>query len=238
MGHRDDDTLRAAFATLEAERARTWPPARLAANLAQRRTLIERLEARQTVKVGDTLEDIDLIGLDGAPLSLATLAADGLAVLILFRFATCGADMIALPHYDRTLRPALARIGVPVVAISPQVPDRLGAIVEAHRLTLEVSSDPDNRLARRLGVTFVPDDRPSPPPADWVGAVTGTRSWELPMPTVVVVDATLAVRFVAISPDWLDRPEAAAIVAAVTAIHAGDAAAPVRDAAAPVRDAA
>ena len=227
----NDDTLRAAFAALESERARTWPSAQLAANTAQRRALVERLDGARTVEVGDTLDDVKLIDLDGAPVPLATLIANGLAVLLFFRFATCGANAIALPHYDRTLRPALARIGVPVVAISPQISDKLAAIVENHRLTIEVLSDPSNRLARRLGITFVPDDRPSPPPTDWIGAVTGTDSWELPMPTIVVVDATGEVRFVAISPDWLDRPEAATIVKSVAAIQAGDAAVLAREAA-------
>lgn len=219
-----DETLKAAFQALEAERERTWPAAQLAANRAQRRTLRERFDPVRAVRPGDRLHDATLLDLDGQPLTLDTIVADGPAVLLFFRFAACPADGLALPHYDRQLRPALAAWGVPIVAISPQVPAKLRAICEAHALGLTIASDPDNDLARRLGIVFTPDDTPAVPPADWTGATTGTGTWELPMPTVLVVDADRVVRFVAVSPDWLDRPEASVIVAAARAVIAPPAA--------------
>lgn len=123
-----------------------------------------------------------------------------------------------MPHYDRTLVPALERDGVSLVAICPQLPDRLAAIVTRHDLRLAVASDPDNRLARRLGLVFTPDETPSPPPAGWIGEVTGTGSWELPLTSILVVDRDHVARFVAIDPDWLDRIEAADILAAVARV--------------------
>lgn len=210
------ESLSAAFAALDAERARTWPAAQLAGNRAQRATLLARFDPARAVQAGDRLDDVALHDIDGQEIELGDLVADGPAVLIFFRFATCPADKIALPYYDRQLRPALDRLGVPIIAISPQLPARLRAIADAHALGFRIASDPDNRLARQLGILFVPDDRPAPPPAGWIGEVTGTETWELPMPTVLLVDQDRTVRFVAISPDWLDRPEAATILAAVT----------------------
>jgi peroxiredoxin len=210
------DSLTAAFAALDVERARTWPAAQLAGNRAQRGALLDRFDPAQGVQIGDRLDDVALLGVDGREIELGDLVAEGPAALIFFRFATCPADTIALPYYDRQLRPALERFGVPLIAISPQVPDKLRVIADAHHLGFRIASDPDNRLARQLGILFVPDDRPAPPPAGWIGAVTGTDSWELPMPTVLLVDRYRVVRFVAVSPDWLDRPEAETILAAVT----------------------
>ncbi|WP_375395577.1 peroxiredoxin-like family protein [uncultured Sphingomonas sp.] len=225
------DTLKTAFHDLDAERARAWPAAQFAANVMQRRTLVERFDPSRAVQVGDRLDGVTFVAPGGAPLSLDTLVADGLAVLIFFRFATCPADAIALPHYDRFLRPALERAGIPLVAISPQLPERLTATVEAHALKLTVASDPGNRLAEQLGITFAPDRTPSPPPADWIGAVTGTGTWDLPMPTVLIVDRTRVVRFVVISPDWLDCPDASAILQAVNAVRADRISIGARDAA-------
>lgn len=219
------ETLHAAFQALHTTRAANWPPAQLAANVAQRRTLVERFDPAKAVKLGDRLDDATLTGIDGATLTLDGLVRDGLAVLLVFRFATCPADGLALPHYDRHLRPALERLGVPLVATSPQVPDKLRTIRDVAP-GLTVASDPDNAFARRLGIVFVPDDTPATPPTDWIGATTGTGTWELPMPTVLVVDSDRVVRFVHVSPDWLDRPEADDILAAVTAIQI-----PARDAA-------
>lgn len=211
------ELLKTAFQALEAERERAWPAAQLAANRAQRQTLRDRFDPTRAVRPGDRLDDATLIDVDGQPLTLDSIIAGGLAVLLFFRFATCPADTLALPYYDRQLRTALATLGVPIVAVSPQVPAKLRGIGEAHALGLTIASDPDNGLASRLGIVFTPDDTPAVPPADWIGATTGTGTWELPMPTVLVIDADRVVQFVAVSPDWLDRPEASVILAAVRA---------------------
>jgi peroxiredoxin len=53
--------------------------------------------------------------------------------------------------------------------------------------------------------------------------VTGTGTWELPKPTVLVIDRNKVVRFVDVSADWLVRTEAGPIIEAVrrlTAAHA------------------
>jgi hypothetical protein len=51
-----------------------------------------------------------------------------------------------------------------------------------------------------------------------MGQVTGTGTWELPMPTVVLVDRDRTVRFADVSPDWLVRTEAETILASVRKI--------------------
>ncbi len=61
----------------------------------------------------------------------------------------------------------------------------------------------------------MPDDQPSPPPAGWIGEVLGNDRWELPQPTVVIVDPGRKIRWIKSSPDWLDRPEADEILAAI-----------------------
>lgn len=221
-----DTSLSARFAALEAERERTWAPEQLAGNRAQRRALRDAFDPERTVGVGDRIADAALEDRTGAPLRLADLVADGPAVLLFVRYAECAADNIALPLYDR----ALKRAGVPVVAISPQVPEKLDALHARHGLSLTLATDRDNRLARALGLTFTPLSTPAPPPPGWVGEITGTHSWELPQTAALIVDQDRVVRFAAISPDWLDRVEPRAILAALDRI-AGDAAPGLRAAA-------
>jgi peroxiredoxin len=60
----------------------------------------------------------------GGTVDLEHLLADRPAVLLFFRCAGCPACNIALRHYQAELYPALADLGVPLVAISPQVPER------------------------------------------------------------------------------------------------------------------
>lgn len=208
-----DDSLKAQFATLQAERERSWSPAQLAGNARQREQLVERFDPALIAQPGDVLPPLDLVDVEGGPISLDDLTAHSPAVLVFFRFAGCPACNLALPHYNRALFPTLRDRGIPLVAISPQVPDRLRDIKDRHALALRVASDPDNGLARELGVSFEPDDRPSPPPAGYIGDVTGTGTWELPQPTVLAIGPGRTVIGLIVSPDWLERPEVEEILA-------------------------
>ncbi|QGP80157.1 peroxiredoxin-like family protein [Sphingobium sp. CAP-1] len=206
------DTLKSRYAALQAERERTWPTAQLAANARQRAALVARFDPAAVVQPGDILPPRNFVEVDGGVLSLDGLTVDGPALLIFFRFAGCPACNIALPYYAETLHPALKARGIPLVALSPQQPDRLYDIKARHDLPFAVATDADNGFARSLGIAFEPDERPSPPPSGWIGEVTGTGHWELPQPAVLLIEPGRKVEWLRVSPDWLDRPEAEEIL--------------------------
>lgn len=211
-------SLKDRFAELQAEREREWPPERLQANASQRQKLVDRFDPASIAQVGDKIGAVTFANVEGGTLNLAELTANGPAVLIFFRFATCPACNIALQYYEEALQPALRARGIPLVALSPQRPDLLRTIKERHALSFDVATDPGAALAGHLGITFVPDERPNPPPKGWIGEVTGTGSWELAQPTVAIVDKAQTLRWITVSPDWLDRAEAADILAALDTI--------------------
>lgn len=216
------ESLTAQFEALHAERERSWQPDKLRRNVEQRRALVERFDPAQVVQAGDTIDDFTLDLSTGGSVSLAQLTAEGPAVLVFFRFAGCPACNLALPYYDRQLRPALAAQGIPLIAISPHLPEKgLDEIRARHDLRLAVASDRNNALGRRLGLTFVPHDDPPAPTNDesWIGALTGTGTWELPQPAVILIDEDGVVRFADVSPDWLVRTEAPAVLDAVAALR-------------------
>lgn len=217
MSNATTESLTEQFERLHAERVRSWEPAKLAKNVDQRRRLVEAFDPAAIVQVGDTIEPFALVDSDGETLTLDTLTAHGPVALIFFRFAGCPACNLALPYYDRQLRPALAAAGVTLVAVSPHLPEKgLGDIKVRHGLGFRVAGDRDNALGRRFGITFsrgeVPAGQPTP---GWIGELTGTGTAELPQPTVVIIDRDHIVRFVDVSPDWLIRTEAPQIIDAV-----------------------
>ncbi len=208
------ESLNAQFAALHAKREKEWPPEQLQRNIAQREALVAKYDPAGHIRPGDTIEPFELIEPDGV-LTRDDLIADGPAVLIFFRYSGCPACNIALPYYNAQLQPVLKARGVRLVAISPQVPELLD-IGARHNLDFTVASDPDNNLAKRIGIAFEPDEKPAVKPGDsWIGAATGTGTWELPQPTVLIIDQRGIVRFIEVSPDWLARTEAEAILAAL-----------------------
>ena len=217
------ETLAKLFAELHAERVKTWEPAALNANIEQRRRLVETADRAGFVAAGDKVTGFALEEVDGATLTLDGLVSGGPAVLIFFRFAGCPACNIALPYYQQRLAPHLKALGASLTAVSPQIPERLVEIKRRHGLEFNVATDRDNALGRRFGVLYEPDEASKAAArakGTFIGDATGTGTWELPMPTVVVIDPQRTVRFVSVRPDWLDRTEAEPVIEAVEAAAA------------------
>lgn len=191
------ESLNHQFEALHAERLRTWKPAQLQRNIDQRAGLVAAFDPAAIVRPGDRAPDFTLVDAGGATLDARALTADGPLVLIFFRHAACPACNLALPYYARTLFPRLRLRGVRLVAVSPQLPDRLRAIQERHDLPFTVASDPDGALARAWNIRFDSD----------AAEVTGAANGDFPYPAVVIVDSDRIVRFVDASPDWLVRTE-------------------------------
>ncbi|HEX7873231.1 MAG TPA: peroxiredoxin-like family protein [Sphingobium sp.] len=201
------------FAALHAERERTWAPEQLAKNVATRAKLVDRYDPAKHAKVGDQLAPFTLVDADGQTLSSEVLLANGPAVLFFFRFGGCPACNIALPYYNQAVWPRLKAAGIPLVGISPQTPVDRGPI-ERHGLDYTLASDTGYALGRALGITFLPDEQPVVKPGDaWIGATLGTDSYELAQPTVIILNQDRTIRFIDVSPDWLVRTEADAILA-------------------------
>jgi peroxiredoxin len=211
-------SLNQQLADLHAERVRTWDPAVLKINIDQRQTLVETANPAAWVKAGDAVDPFVLRGVEGGDLTLESLTARGAVVLVFFRFAGCPACNIALPYYDKALAPALRDVGATLVAVSPQVPERLVEIRQRHDLSFKVASDIGNELGRRFGILYTADEASQAAQrakGGFIGDTTGTGTWELPQPAVVVIDHDRIVRFVDVSPDWLVRTEADPVIAAV-----------------------
>ncbi|GFZ96255.1 MULTISPECIES: peroxiredoxin-like family protein [Sphingobium] len=207
-----NETLKARYVALQAERERSWPPAQLEGNARQRKQLLDRFDPAAVAQPGTVLPPLSFVEVGGDTLGLDELTAGGAALFLFFRYAGCPACNIALPYYADALFPGLRQRGIPLVALSPQPPLLLREVKTRHDLPFLVATDADNALARLLNISFQPDHRPSPPPAGWIGEVTGTGSWELPQPAFLLVGAGRVLRWLQVSPDWLDRPEAETVL--------------------------
>ena len=198
------------LADLHAYRLQHMAKEDLQVNIDQRQLLEDTADRSKFVRAGDVLEPFTLPEVLGGTVDLDQLLAAGPVVLLFFRFAGCPACNISLRHYQQELYPALAELGATLVAVSPQVPGQLAAIKNRYGFLFPVASDTGSELGRRFGITFTPTHD--------LRAELGTGTSELPMPTVVVIDANRVVRFADVHPDWLVRTEADAVIDAVRAL--------------------
>jgi peroxiredoxin len=198
------------------------PPEKLKINIDQRRLLVDQADRSGFVKAGDVVASFFITEVDEGPLALETLLQNGPLVLIFFRFAGCPACNIAIPYYNQHLAPQLSALGATLVGVSPQVPEKLRDIKERHALDFRIATDEANSLAHRFGIVYEYDEpsrRSSLESGSPIGDVTGTGTWELPMPSVVVIDRKGIVQFADVNPDWLVRTEPHGIIEAVQAIN-------------------
>jgi len=218
------ESLHEIFRRLHAWRVEHQDRDALQRNIDQRRQLVEQADPSRWVRAGDLVEPFALWEVEGAPLVRDELLARGPLVLVFFRFEGCPACNLALPYYDRNLAPGLRALGATLLALSPQIPERLVEIKRRHALSFAVATDRDNALGRRLGILYEPDaaaQQAARARGQTVGDITGTRSFELPQPTVVVIGTDARVHFADVHPDWLKRTEADAVLAAVAALKQG-----------------
>jgi peroxiredoxin len=214
-------TVQERLDALQHEREGTWTQERLAERAQWLRDLEEDADREAFVAVGQRVPPFALAEVDGGVVELDALLETGPVVLIFFRFATCPACNAAFGGYRDLLAPELARLGAHLVAISPQVPERLVDFKTNLGLDFHVASDPEATLLHAFGIAFGPDEfeqEVQRKEGSDLGELLGTGRWELPYPTVVVVDRGGIVRFADVHPDWMVRTEAATIIEAVKAL--------------------
>ena len=171
------------------------------------------------VAVGDIAPDARLVGLDGQIVNLSSVTAGRPAVLVFYRGAWCPYCNITLRTYERDLRPELDRLGVALVAISPQTPDGSTAAVQGGELNFPVLSDPSNAFVRALGIVTEPSAAARVAHTELgfdVADSNADSTAGIPFPTVIIVDADRTVRFVDVHVDYTTRTEVPAILVAVT----------------------
>jgi peroxiredoxin len=193
---------------LHAERVKTWEPAQLQRNIDQRRINVERFDPAAGPQVGDVVPPFEFKDVEGGVIRSQDLVKSGAAVVVFFRHQSCPACNVALPYYDRNLWPALSSLGVPLVAISPQIPEVLGNVRQRHGFTFKIASDTGGRLGRWFGLNFKSEGQPSPAQIaeEWV---------EMTHPAVAVIDSNHVVRYLDVTPDWMARSEAGPVIEAV-----------------------
>lgn len=203
-----------------AESAEKLPAEASGAFAAEQAALDARGVPAGVATPGTALPDAELLDVNGEVTTLARLRGGRPAVVVLYRGAWCPYCNIALRTYQAQLVPALDARGVALIAVSPQKPDGSMSAVEVNELTFTVASDPANQLAVALGV----ETRPSAEALagqQLIGLDLATRNTDgrtnLPMPTVVVLDAAGVIWWIDVHPNYATRTEVPEILAAIDA---------------------
>ena len=101
-------------------------------------------------------------------------------------------------------------MGAGLIAISPQMEKYNDTIIKEKKLTFTIVSDAHNNIAEQLGIKFtLPEKLQGIYDSFKINLphYNGDDSWTLPMPTRLIVDTSLTIRYIEIDPDYTVRPE-------------------------------
>jgi peroxiredoxin len=168
---------------------------------------------------GTLLSDATLLDAQGNPTTLHASIGHRPAVLVFYRGAWCPYCNLTLNTYRHQLYPRLQERAVGMVAISPQTPDGSLTMQEKHGLTFPVLSDPGNELARELNILMPTRSERLRAAQQKLGleleTINADGTANLPLPTVVFLDAEHRVAWLDVRPDYTARTEVADILDAI-----------------------
>src|SRR6201991_3141208 len=162
--------------------------------------------------VGDVIPDVELLDVHGNPTTLREAQAGAAAVVVLYRGDWCPYCNLALRAYQEELLPVLNDLGIQLIAISPQKPDKSLSTVEKNQLSFVVLSDPGNQVATALGVlTEHSEEFQEAQRVIGVDVANfnqdGTHT--VPIPTVAIIDSDGTIQWIDIHADYATRTEGA-----------------------------
>jgi peroxiredoxin len=161
------------------------------------------------IKPGDQLPSVVVLEADLGPIHLDRLRMTGSIVLVFVKYAESEVCAATLERYQRELLPALAATDAHLVAVSPQIPQRLAAVKRRHDLSYFVAADVRHTLIDAFNLGF------AEPGAD---VLLGAGRSVLPFPAIVVADRAGVVQHADVRPDGSPHPEPSEILAAVRAL--------------------
>ncbi|TWT85488.1 putative peroxiredoxin bcp [Posidoniimonas polymericola] len=170
----------------------------------------------KAANVGDPAPDATLYDSEGDKVEFSSLWAEGPVVLTFYRGGWCPYCNLQLQNLQKSVA-ALEGAGARVVAVAPELPEKVGETVAKHDLSFLVLSDKHNALAKKLGIVFKLPDVILPVYRDRLklAEYNGDQAFELPLAATYVIDADGVIRYAFLDADYAKRAEPRDVLAAL-----------------------
>ncbi len=165
--------------------------------------------AGRALQVGSKVQPFELLNQDGIALNSADLLRQGPLAICFIRGRWCP-FCVGQMEYMNGIVPELQRLGVSLVAISPQTVHQSYLMADQHKLGFPLLSDAGNKVARQFGLAYrVPEYQQEIYKRVFVNLpfVNGDDAWELPIPATYILDRNRTVVYASADPDYTVRPD-------------------------------
>jgi len=208
----------------ERKNHRTGPgiPAADLAVMARATEDLARAMPKPGLKVGDPAPDFELVNALGGRVRLSDHLARGPVVLSFYRGAWCPYCNLQLRGLVKTL-PHMEARGATLITVTPQTPDKSLEQVKKDGYPFEILSDLDDSVMKAYRLLFeVPADLSDVYKRNFgldIAEYNGKGRYVLPVPGTFVIDGDGVIRAAHADPDYRQRMEPAAILAALDGLN-------------------
>jgi len=171
--------------------------------------------SKNALKIGDNAIEFDLPNESGNKLSLSTVLKNNeYAVVSFYRgewCPYCNLELKALEQKNEEFK----KLGVNLIAISPQSPDSSLSTKEKNELTFDVLSDTNNIIAKEYGLVFSLDEELRPIYLSFgidIPSNNKEDSYEIPMPATYLINKNKEILYSFIDEDYTKRCEPQEII--------------------------
>jgi peroxiredoxin len=175
--------------------------------------------AANILPIGTKAPAFQLQDHDGKVVFSSDLLARGRLVICFIRGRWCPFCVGQMEAMNLVL-PQIDQSGATLIAISPQTVKQSFFMHDQHRLRFPLLSDAGNQVARQFRLTYrVPAAQEAVYRRAFVNLpfTNGDDSWELPIPATYILDRDGKVVYASANEDYMERPEPADIIAALSA---------------------
>ncbi len=167
---------------------------------------------------GEAVPSVTLSTIEGEPFDLAVETHKQPTVIIFYRGGWCGYCNRQLAGLQE-IEDDLTALGYRIVAIAPNLPEKLTETIEKHTLTYTLLSDVDMKASNAFGLSFRLDDALQQRFDDrnTFTEYSGRPQTTLPVPAAFVVDTDGIIHFEYINPTYSVRVEPDVLLAAARA---------------------
>nr|WP_256719384.1 peroxiredoxin-like family protein [Pseudoalteromonas sp. PAB 2.2] len=169
---------------------------------------------------GLTIPDVDLKDQNGTTVSLKKRFKEKTTVLIVYRGGWCPYCSKQLANVQK-IEDQLADLGAQIIAISPDIPEKL-AETKITSANYQLLSDDSLALSQTLGLAFYLDDKTAKIYRNKLGvnfvSLDGKAQVALPVPAVFVVDKQGLIHFQYANPNYKVRLTEDVLLAAVKSV--------------------
>lgn len=168
------------------------------------------------LKIGSTIPEATLLGVDGNSISIQELIKEKPTLLIFYRGSWCPYCNVHLAGLQEA-EEQIIELGFQIIAVSPDLPENLQKSVEKNTLTYTLLSDSDLAFTKMMGLAFRVDqktlDRYDRINID-LEAASGQSHKSLPVPAAYLIDKKGLVHFNYVNPNYKVRIKPGVLLAA------------------------